>query len=259
MTWSRYFTAIRQSFQRSSRTGPIRYVILHHGATTSDEVMIQMMVSGSRQVSATGVVKDNRRTGVIDEDYRPWTSSSARWDGQACTIECANESTNGWTISDASYESMAILLADWSRRYGFPLRRAGVNSTVFGHGELYRWFGDSYATACPGGMDVDRVVNRANQLLSGTAGGDFEPLPAPKKKDIDMLFLRVADDGNGKPYFTVLNTNTNGYAPPVYGNAPAGWAKAFGPAVEYTRPDFIELTNTIKKVTGNSAFIGPKV
>lgn len=186
--WSRFLTAIRESGQRSSRTGPIRYVILHHGATTSDEVMISMMVSGSRQVSAQAVVKDDRRTGVVPEEYRAWTSSSAYWDGHACTIECANESTNGWTISDASYESMAILLADWSTRYQFPLVRNGVNSTVFGHSELYRWFGDSYATACPGGMDIDRVVRRANEIKSSsTAGGGSQPLFV---KEIEMLIVQ---------------------------------------------------------------------
>lgn len=177
MTWSKYLTAIRESQQRSSRNGAnIASVILHHGATTSDEVMIQMMVTGSRQVSASAVVKDGRRTGVVNEDYRPWTTASAYWDGRSMTIECANESTDGWTISDASYESLAILLADWSIRYNFPLIRNGRNSTVFGHKEIYTYFGDSYATACPGGMDVDRVVRRANEIKAGTAGGGGTPI-----------------------------------------------------------------------------------
>lgn len=182
--WSRFLTAIRESMQRSTRTGSIKYVILHHGATTSDGVMIQMMVSGSRQVSAQVVVKNERRTGVVPETLRAWTSASPFWDGQGLTIECANESTTGWTISAASYESMAILLADWSRRYGFPLRRNGRSSTVFGHRELYTYFGDSYATACPGGMDIDRVVRRANQILSATSAASGAATTIPEEEQM---------------------------------------------------------------------------
>jgi hypothetical protein len=178
MTWSKWLTAIRPSYQYSSRNGSGIYsVVLHHGATTSDGVMIQMMVTGSRQVSATAVVKDGRRTGVVDEDYRPWTTASPYWDGRSMTIECANESTDGWTISEASYASLAILLADWSVRYGFPLIRNGRNSTVFGHREIYTYFGDSYATACPGGMDVDRVVRDANAILAGNNTPPEDDMP----------------------------------------------------------------------------------
>lgn len=202
MTWSTFLTSIRSSLQRSPRTGPVGFAILHHGATTNVQWMEDAMVSGSKQVSATVVVKDGRRTGIVDEDFRPWTSSSAYWDGRACTIECANESTNGWTISDASYESMALLLADWSKRYAFPLVRNGRKSTVFGHKELYTYFGDSYATACPGGMDVDRVVRRANEILAGPVPDEPKkkiPLWEKEDQENDMsLFLIAANDSEGR-------------------------------------------------------------
>lgn len=222
MTWSKYLTAIRQSLQRSSRNGAkIQSVILHHGATTNDELMIQMMVSGSREVSAQAVVKDGRRTGVVDEDYRAWTSASAYWDGRSNTIECANESTNGWTISDASYNSMAILLADWSIRYNFALIRNGRNSTVFGHRELYQFFGDSYATACPGGMDVDRVVREANAIKAQWAQPSVDYALLRRQKE-ETMYVRgtsnvntiynVYTDANGNPRLRVCGKNEAAYA-----------------------------------------------
>ncbi|KRC52121.1 hypothetical protein ASE16_03475 [Leifsonia sp. Root227] len=170
---------VATSSQRSSRDGAaIDHIILHHCASTDADGVVSMMVSGARQVSANYVIaNDGRIIGVVDEGDRAWTSGSsddggrgAAFDRRSITFECANLSTNGWTISDASYESIARMCADVSRRYGFPLVRNGAGSTVLGHRELYEFFSASYATACPGGMDVDRVVARANQILAAGGG-----------------------------------------------------------------------------------------
>lgn len=166
MVWSKLTTGVRQSFQRSSRNGAkIDHIIIHHTATTNGEWVLDAMVSGSKQVSANYVPdKDGKLWGVVPEEFRAWTSSSAAWDGRSITMECVNNSTDGWTISDASYEKIAQLLADISIRYNFPLTRDKQRSTVLGHKELYLYWGDSYATACPGGIDIDRIVRRANQI-----------------------------------------------------------------------------------------------
>lgn len=177
MTWSKLVTGIRESFQRSSRNGrKIDRIIIHHTATTNGEWVLDAMVSGSKQVSANYVPdKDGKLWGVVNEDFRAWTSSSASWDGRSITMECVNNSTDGWTISNASYEKIAQLLADISIRYNFPLTRDKQRSTVLGHKELYLYWGDSYATACPGGIDIDRIVRRANEIKGSLpAGGGSE-------------------------------------------------------------------------------------
>ncbi len=156
---------------------PRRGVVLHHGATTSMDAIIQMETSGSRQVSSNRVVKDARCARIVSDDpnVRAWSLSSPYYDSVLSSVECANESTAGWTISAASHETLARMVAFWAQRDGFYPHRTGDPKgwTVFGHREIYTIFGASYATACPGGMDLNWITNRAQQLLAeGNTNGD---------------------------------------------------------------------------------------
>jgi hypothetical protein len=178
MTISPASTGSATTSQYGIRTVRPFCAVLHHGATTSDDQIIAMMVTGSRVVSAHQVVKDKRRTAVVPEEYRAFSLSSQYWDSAAFTVECANESTAGWTISPESHESLAILVADWATRYGFWPHRDGAPETwtVLGHREVYTIHGASYATACPGGMDLDWVTKRAQETMLGINEGDDVPL-----------------------------------------------------------------------------------
>jgi hypothetical protein len=169
MGWSPRSTETHNTSQFSARTVPIGGVVLHHGATTSADAIIAMETSGSRQVSSHQVIKDARNAGVVQEQFRAWSLSSSTWDSWALTVECANESTDGWTISAASEETLAQQVADWASRYGFYPQRNGDPSswTVLGHREVYSIHGASYATACPGGMNLDGITRRAQQILAG--------------------------------------------------------------------------------------------
>lgn len=180
MSFSALTNEVRSSSQRSSREGAtIDHIILHHSAATNAEVVLDMMTSGSRQVSSNYVIgNDGTIYGVVDEEDRAWTSGSsddggkgAAWDRRSITFECLDLSTDGWTISDASYKSIAAVMADVAKRYGFELVRAGANSSVFGHKDLWDYFQASYPTACPGGMDVDHVTALAN-TTNGTIQED---------------------------------------------------------------------------------------
>jgi len=98
MGWSPLSTEVHNTSQFSNRTRAPGGIVLHHGATTSADAIISMMVSGSRQVSSHQVVKDARNAGVVQEQYRAWSLSDAYWDSWGFTVECANESTTGWTL-----------------------------------------------------------------------------------------------------------------------------------------------------------------
>lgn len=157
--------------QFSSRGGrKIDRFIVHHGATTSLNGMLSMFATGSRQVSCNYAIKDNEIVGVVQEEDRAWTSGSADWDGRAITVETANSVAGdaaGWPISEESYVSLAKLIADCATRYGFAINR----DTVIGHRELYTRYGASYATACPGGINLDRLVRMAQEYQkTGTPG-----------------------------------------------------------------------------------------
>lgn len=194
MTYTPLATQISPSAQHSARTaGPVNMIILHHGATTSADQIVSMMVSESREVSAHCVVKDDRIIAVVPEEQRAWSLADAYWDSRAFTVETANESTNGWTISAASHESLARLAADWAKRYGFPIIRSGnvpaEQWTLIGHREVNSIHGGSYSTACPGGMNLDWIAARANQILNE---GGVTPTP-PKPKEIKVQSYHVED------------------------------------------------------------------
>lgn len=181
MTYSPLATETHDTAQKSPRSQPVNMIVLHHAATTNAQWVIDVETGGSKQVSSHMVVKDGRRAGIVPEEFRAWSLSDAYWDSRALTVECANESTNGWTISDASHESLAQLVADWSHRYGFRPHRSGDPKTwtVIGHREVYTIHGGSYSTACPGGMNLDWITSRAQQLLAGGfAGGGITVIVA---------------------------------------------------------------------------------
>lgn len=169
--------------QQSAVTArPRRGVVLHHGATTSMDAIIQMETTGSRQVSSNRVVKDSRCARVVSDDpnIRAWSLSSAYWDSVLSSVECANESTDGWTISPASHETLARYTAYRAQTEGWWPHRSGdpTTWTVYGHREIYIYFGASYATACPGGMDLDWITTRAQQLLNPTTLKGNSSMPA---------------------------------------------------------------------------------
>lgn len=129
------------------------------------------MVSGSKQVSSNSICTNTGELWlIVPGQYRAWTSSDRFFDSKSWTVECANLSTNGWTISRESHEALAQLAAALCVEHGWGrLNRSGSPSTwnVIGHREIYQLFGRSYATSCPGGMDLDWIVRRGNEILDG--------------------------------------------------------------------------------------------
>ena len=178
MTTSRLATRISTTFQKSSRNGArIGYFCVHHAASTSHRAVVEMMVTGSREVSAHYVVSDSIES-VVDEDYRAWSLSSPEWDSKSVVAETINDSTDGWTVSDKTFDNLARLIADWSTRYGIPI----TDDTVLTHQEVYARYGESYPTACPG--DLQR---RKPELLKLAQHYASTPTPQDQEdEDEDM-------------------------------------------------------------------------
>ena len=169
--------------QFSNRGRGVDMFIVHHAATTSESAVLSMMSTGSRQVSANYVVNGKSIIGVVPEEFRAWTSGSAQFDGRAITVETVNDRVGQtdmtWTISEDSYQSLAKLIADSSTRYGFPLDR----DHVVGHRELYSRWGAGYSTACPSGINLDRLVEMAKEYQKGgTLGFDSSDLSTAQKR-----------------------------------------------------------------------------
>jgi hypothetical protein len=174
------------STQRNSRDGrKIDRIILHHQASTNGMGGVRMMVKRTKQVSANYVVlSDGAVVLVVPEEYRAWTSASASWDGRAITFEVENSTGEpNWLISAKAEEKLAQMVVDIATRYNFPINR----DTVIGHRELYSRYGASYATACPGGMRLDWIVNRANEIKNNPGSiPNNSVAPKPQEEDIVM-------------------------------------------------------------------------
>lgn len=178
MTISPLAARVSRTHQQSSRNGAdADHFVVHHAASTSHQSVVNMMVSGSREVSAHYVVSEIIES-VVDEDYRAWSLSSPEWDSKSVVAETINDSTDGWTVSDKTFDNLARLIADWSTRYGIPI----TDDTVLTHQEVYARYGESYPTACPG--DLQR---RKPELLKLAQHYASTPTPQDQEdEDEDM-------------------------------------------------------------------------
>lgn len=159
--------------QSSSRNGAtVDQCQLHHAATRSVDVVLGMMATGSREVSANLVVGDDGRLfRVTSLLRRAWTSGSASADARAVTIETVNRTgAPSWLIGPEAQATIVAVLAALALDAVYD----GSRRSTPGHKDLWNWWGISYPTACPGGMDVDALVERARTGAVPAAPIDME-------------------------------------------------------------------------------------
>lgn len=256
MTHSPLTDQIRQSSQRSSREGNrVQYMLWHHTASVSGhgDGVVAMMVNATRRVSSNYVFgSDGWLWNVVDEDFRAWTSGSttdggkgALFDRKSITSECCNSTgAPSWLQSDAFYAKAAALAVDVYRRYGVPLDR----DHHLGHRELYIRFRASYPTACPGGMDIDRILAQARALLDPNAP---DPTAAAKARVRSIgTYLNTLDM---PPRFGLSNFDTGAAKDGIpvdpgetysrYYHLVQMWGRLF-------RPDIYTAANDIDGITG---------
>ena len=156
-------------------------IVLHHGATTSLSDLIALMMPGGRTVSAHAAIGGREIVNVVPENRRSYSLGSALFERSILSAECVNSTgAPHWRLSDETHESIARWVADVSRRHKIKPHRDGPPSswTVIGHREVYTIHRKGYATACPGGMRLDSIAKRAQELLgSGTSlAGNGTPI-----------------------------------------------------------------------------------
>lgn len=105
------------------RQGEVKRITIHHMAGDLGlEELGEAFAQADRRASATYAIDSAGRVALyVEEQNRPWTSSSLENDRQAVTIEVANDETGGeWHISDAALETLIDLCTDICRRNGIP-------------------------------------------------------------------------------------------------------------------------------------------
>ncbi len=147
------------------RDNAIQKITIHHMAgDLALEGLGADFAQEDRRASSNYAIDSQGRVALyVEECNRAWTSSSRENDGQAVTIEVANDQVGGdWHVSDEAYEALLALCTDICRRNGIKsLRFTGDAS---GNLTLHNMFNSQ--TQCPGPYlegrmeEIAREVNR---------------------------------------------------------------------------------------------------
>lgn len=142
-------------------------IIIHHNATTNKEQAVNTwLVDGKAQTSAHYEVADNEIIGIVGENTTAWHAGNAAMNARSIGIENLNATgAPNWTISDATFNSLVKLVVDIAKRYGF--KPDAVH--VMPHSSVV-------PTACPGGIDMKRLISEAMTLYFGEERNAEKPV-----------------------------------------------------------------------------------
>ena len=133
-----------------------------------------------------GVGTDGTILQWVDEDNGSWADANWMSDCSGVTIEHAGGLAS-IAPTDAEYEASARLCADIATRYGLGTLWHDTSGNCAGNVYLHREVPGTDHYGCPdrttNGLDVDRIINRANQIIQGD------------DMTIDELFQAKGNDG----------------------------------------------------------------
>lgn len=147
------------------REDTIRKITIHHMAgNLSLEKVGEIFFDQDRRVSANYAIDNDGNVGLyVEECNRAWSSSSKENDGQAVTIEVANDQIgDDWHVSDTAYEALIDLCTDICLRNGIEelVYTGDETGSLTTHNMFYK------DTECPGPYlarkmgDIADAVNR---------------------------------------------------------------------------------------------------
>lgn len=153
------------------REDAVRRVTIHHMAgDLTLEGLGASFAQQDRRASSNYAIDSEGRVGLyVEEANRAWTSSSPENDGQAVTIEVANDEIGGqWHVSDAAFARLIELCVDICRRNGIEELRYTGDAT--GSLTLHSMF--SRETECPGPYLRSRMEEIAAEVNRRLALGE---------------------------------------------------------------------------------------
>lgn len=140
-------------------------IVIHHNATTSDEVARSTWYTrNGKQASAHYQVTPDKIWGCVGENFTAWHAGTWSMNLRSIGIEHLNSTgAPSWNIDERTYANSAKLIADICTRYNIPIDR----QHIIKHSEVV-------PTACPGGINIDKLINMAKAIVqnTGTTAGD---------------------------------------------------------------------------------------
>ena len=157
-------------------------IVIHHNGGLSDEgARSTWYVSTGHGTSAHYQVSPDKIWGCVGEESVAYHAGNYEVNQRSIGIEhLNNRGEPDWTIAEETYRNSARLIADICNRYNLPINR----ETIHPHQEFT-------ATDCPGGIDIDRLIQMVLEL-----SGDIDNEEQVKQfSESDQVFLvRVVND-----------------------------------------------------------------
>lgn len=195
------------------RNDKIRKITIHHmaGNASIETCGNVFAVSSKRASSNYGVGTDGRIGMYVEEKNRAWTSSNAKNDNQAVTIEVANDGgAPDWHVSDKALASTIDLCTDICKRNG--IEKLVYTGDATGNLTEHNYFA---ATACPGPYLKSKLPYIAEQVNKRLADNGA----TSEKPDSGSTYPKV-------PFLVeVLVDNLGYYAEPRSGGKARGVTK----------------------------------
>lgn len=165
------------------RSGTINHITLHvmGGFLAGTDSTFK---NPQNQVSATyGIGSDGTIHQYVKESDTAWADGNARSNATGISIEHEGGYPTA-QFTDECAEASAQLCADIAKRYGFGrLVHDGTKGNVW----LHREIPGSTHTSCPdlavNGIDVDKIINRANQILGDSTMAEYDDFAANWYRD----------------------------------------------------------------------------
>lgn len=171
------------------------------------------------------IAKDGRICQMVPFEDTAWHAKNLAINRRSIGIEHEDERKPFESRPDSLYESSAQIVAEVAKKYSIPLDR----THVLKHSEVY-----AGKPNCPGGLDIDRIINRAKQIVGEAPippSTNVSELPTiiPHTRNVTVavdkgLNVRSYPDSKLKNITRIIPTQTTfaveGYciAEPVNGN-----------------------------------------
>ncbi len=147
---------------------PIKCVTIHSIVGSVQSAANRFATPGQFASCNYMVSEDGKLYRVLEEYYVPYTNGVMRSNQESITIEHADFGKPYDPRPAALYATSAKLVADICREYKLPITR----TTVKGHREI-----PGSSTACPAGLDIDRIVREAKAIVA--------PSPTPQPVNLN--------------------------------------------------------------------------
>lgn len=205
----------------TNRVYPINKIVLHSSASTK-QGLIDTFGGGTRMVSAHYGIDNGGEIMAFLEEYNvAYHAGNYKVNQSSIGIEHVDEGPTVKKHTNAQYDSSIKLVADLCKFYEIP---CDLNHIV-PHSSIV-------STACPNGLDVSRIIDGANILLSPPVIAPVTP-PSPPEP----------------PPVVIPPVDTPPYEPPISEDPPASNPSVPDVVVPPAKPSlFAQLIEFLRKL-----------